>query len=86
MPFNFNPVSVINLLLCIVILILGYLSYKKNKNKVAVYISVAFGLFGFSHLMTLFEVGTDLESILIIIRILAYLLVIVALYKTVFKK
>ncbi|MDD2689345.1 MAG: hypothetical protein PHT41_04265 [Candidatus Omnitrophica bacterium] len=85
MLFNFSSVNLINLSLCIVVLVLGYMSYKKNKNKIAIYISVAFGLFGFSHLMTLFEFGTDLESILIIIRILAYLLVIVALYKTVFK-
>lgn len=85
MFFNFNAVNLINLALCIVVLVLGYMSYKKNKNKIAVYISVAFGLFGFSHLMTLFAFDADLESILIIIRILAYLLVIVALYKTVFK-
>lgn len=86
MVFNFNPVSIINLLLCVIILVLGYVSYRRNKNKIAFYLSISFGLFGISHLMTLFETGTDLEGVFIIIRILAYLLVIVALYKTVFKK
>lgn len=85
MALNWNPIYALNLVLCIIILILGFLGYRRNKNQVALYISMAFGLFGISHLMSLFKGQNNLESILIIIRIIAYLLVIVALYKAAFE-
>lgn len=85
MAFNWNPVYALNLVLCIIILILGFLGYRRNKNQVPLYISIAFGLFGISHLMALFRGEKNPESTLIIIRILAYLLVIVALYKAAFE-
>lgn len=85
MALNWNPIYALNLVLCIIILILGFLGYRRNKNQVTLYISMAFGLFGISHLMSLFKGQNNLESILIIIRIIAYLLVIVALYKAAFE-
>jgi len=42
---------------------------------------VAFGLFAISHLMTLLDMAKALETPLIVIRALAYLTVIFALYK-----
>lgn len=54
MAFNWNPIYTLNLVLCITILILGFLGYKRNKNQVPLYISIAFGLFGISHLMAFF--------------------------------
>jgi len=81
MAFNWDPIYVVNLLLCIVILILGYLSYKKSKDGVPLYVGVAFGFFGISHLMTILGLKLSLESSLIVIRTLGYLLVIFALYK-----
>lgn len=84
MAFNWNPISVLNLVLCIIILILGFLGYKRNKNQVPLYISLAFGLFAISHLFSLFRTGQDMESILIVVRAFAYILVIAALYKAAF--
>lgn len=85
MALNWNPIYALNLVLCIIILILGFLGYRRNKNQVPLYISIAFGLFGISHLMSLFKSQNNLESILITIRIIVYLLVIVALYKAAFE-
>lgn len=85
MALDWNPIYALNLVLCIIILILGFLGYRRNKNQVPLYISIAFGLFGISHLMSLFKGQSNLESILIIIRIIAYLMVIVALYKAAFE-
>jgi len=84
MVFNWNPVSALNLVLCIIILILGFLGYKKNKNQVPFYISIAFGLFAISHLLSLFRTGQNVDTLLIIVRIFAYVLVLVALYKAAF--
>jgi hypothetical protein len=85
MTITWNPIEVLNLTLCIVILILGFLGFTRNRNPVSVYLSIAFGLFGISHLMTLFRGEAVLDSILFITRIVAYLLVIIALYKTAFE-
>ena len=81
MALNWDPITAVNLVLCIIIVILGYWGYKKSKNSVPLYIGIAFGLFGLSHLATLLDLKETLESVLIVIRTLAYLTVIFALYK-----
>ncbi len=79
-----NLVYVVNLLLCIIIVILGYWGYKKGRDFVPLYIGIAFGLFGLSHLAVL--LGVNAETLLIAIRLLAYLIVVYTLYKIAFKK
>ncbi len=75
---NWDPVSLVNLVLCIIIVILGFVGYAKRKDKVPLFIAIAFGFFGLSHLATILSLG--LTTVLIIIRILAYLAVVYALY------
>jgi hypothetical protein len=81
MELNLDPIYVVNLVLCVVILLLGYWGYRKRRTVVPLLIGVAFGLFGISHLLTLFGLAGDWASLLIVIRVLAYLTVIFALYK-----
>ena len=81
MPFNWDPIYMVNLLLCIIIVILGYWGYKKSGSSVPLYIGIAFGLFGLSHLATLLGYRETLKTVLIVVRTLAYLIVIFALYK-----
>ena len=81
MELNLDPIYIVNLVLCIIILFLGYLSYKKSKDMIPLYIGIAFGFFGISHLATLLGLKVTLEYALIAIRTLGYLLVIFALYK-----
>ncbi|MGD2248838.1 MAG: hypothetical protein PVF58_10575 [Candidatus Methanofastidiosia archaeon] len=77
---NLDPIYVVNLLLCIIIVILGYWGYKKSNDNVPLYIAFAFGLFGLSHLSILLGLKETLGTVLIIIRLLAYLTVVYALY------
>ncbi len=86
MMFEWDPLYGVNLVLCIIILLLGLWSYKKKNNEMGLYVGIAFGLFGVSHLATLFGYKDSLEDILIGIRLLAYLLVVVALYRIAIKK
>jgi hypothetical protein len=86
MGFNLDPIYVVNLVLCVAILLLGYWGYRKRRNVVPLLIGVAFGLFGISHLVTLFGLAGDWASVLIVIRVLAYLTVVFALYKYVTAK
>ncbi|MCZ7384925.1 MAG: hypothetical protein O8C67_11145 [Candidatus Methanoperedens sp.] len=85
MAFIWDPITAVNLGLSVIILVLGCWGYKKSNDKVSLYVGIAFGLFGVSHLATLLGLAQSLVSVLIIIRTLAYLIVIFAVYKIAFK-
>ena len=76
----------INLVLCIVILALGIWAFIKKKWDVPLYIGIAFGLFGISHTLTLMGLAASLSAFVIVIRVIGYLLVIVALCRILMKK
>ena len=86
MQFVWDTQYVINLALCIIILIFGIIAWQRSKNLVPLYVGIAFGLFGLSHLATLLSLKTTLDTLLIIIRLLAYLLVTYAVYLMAFRK
>jgi ABC-type Na+ efflux pump permease subunit len=83
---TWDPVTTINFVLCLVILALGIWAYAKKKGDIPLYIGIAFGLFAISHLMTLLGLAAGLTIFLIIIRLIAYLLVVFALYRILAKK
>jgi uncharacterized membrane protein (UPF0136 family) len=74
-----DPVITVNFVFCLIIVILGYLGYKKKHDTLPILIGTAFGLFGISHLLTLLSFSE--ATTLIVIRGLAYLIVIFALYR-----
>ena len=86
MTFTWDPIYGVNLVLCIVIFILGFWGYRKQKETMPLYIGIAFGLFGISHLVTLFDMASSLRDVLIVIRVIAYLIVVFALLIYVRKK
>ena len=86
MSFTWDPITFLNLILSLIILFLGFWNYNKGNDIIPVFIGLAFGLFGLSHLLTLFGLKATLEIFLIIVRTLAYLLVIFAMYKLLTKK
>ena len=77
-------IYVINLVLCVVIFIFGLMGWRKSKKVLPLYIGIAFGLFGLSHLATILGQAAQLEVLLIVIRTLAYLIVVYAVYKAAF--
>ncbi|OGP84174.1 MAG: hypothetical protein A2Z08_02675 [Deltaproteobacteria bacterium RBG_16_54_11] len=79
-----NIMSVINLVLCVVIVIFGLMGWRRSKKIFPLYIGIAFGLFGLSHLATLTGQAAQLEVLLIVIRTAAYLIVAYAVYKVAF--
>ena len=85
MALVLDPVIIVNLIFCIIIVALGIVGYKKVKSTVPLYIAAAFGLFGISHFATILGYASSLTA-LVIIRSLAYLVVIYALYKMAFSK
>ncbi len=81
MAVEWDPILFINLVLCILIVILGVLSARKTNESLPLYIGGAFGLFGISHAATLLGFKVPLTIPLIIIRTIAYLLVVYALFR-----
>lgn len=81
MALEWDPITFVNLVLCIIIVVLGYLGYNRTKNRLPLYVGGAFGLFGVSHTAVLLGYKNLLTYPLIGIRTLAYLLVIYALYR-----
>ena len=81
-----DPIYLVNLILCIIIVVFGYLGFKKAKERWPLYIAISFGLFGLSHLLTLLGLREALTGFLIAIRTIAYLLVAYTLYLAAFKK
>jgi hypothetical protein len=80
MALVLDPIYIVNLTLCIIILLLGVFGYIKKGNPAPLYVGIAFGLFGISHLATILGLKDALEAFLIVIRTVAYLAVIFALY------
>ena len=76
-----DPITFLNLILCIAIVVLGYIGYQRKGSPTALYIGLAFGLFGISHLVFLLGYRDPLEVVLMWIRTLAYFIVAVALMK-----
>ncbi len=92
-------VTIINLILTTVILILGILAFLKRRSDIAqkgskaiaipevsLYIGIAFGLFAVSHALTLAGLATSLQAFIIVIRVIGYLLVMVAPCRILMKK
>ena len=86
MTFTWDPIYMTNLILCVIIFILGCIGYKKNEDKLPLYIGIAFGLFGLSHLSILLGLKETLTTVLIIVRTIAYLTVAFTLYWIAFKR
>ena len=82
---GFDPTTVMNFVLTIIIFVLGVALYGRKKNVMTLYIGIAFGLFAISHLATLLDLAATLTVPLIAVRAIAYIVVILALL-TLWKK
>lgn len=74
-------VTLLNFLLCLAIVALGLLGYRRSKHALPLMLAVVFALFGLSHLMILMGLFDDLEMIVFGIRVAGYALVIYLLYR-----
>lgn len=79
MAMIFDAVTVLNLLFCIIIVGLGYWAYRYKGVRFALYIAISFGLFAITHIAILMGFKSSGVPILVI-RSLAYLVIIYALY------
>jgi len=85
MNYDWDPVYIVNLVLCVVICTLSVIGWRRSGKAFPLYIGIAFALFGVSHLATILGLMESLEAALIAVRTLAYLLVAFALYRLAFR-
>ncbi|MBU4269883.1 hypothetical protein KJ644_01260 [Candidatus Dependentiae bacterium] len=81
MIFLHEPITVINLILCSLTAIFSFFIFRKTKDQFILKIALAFCFFALAHLITLFQLNIILTTPLIIIRTMAYLLIIWGIYK-----
>ncbi len=74
-------VTLANLLLCLAIVALGLLGYRRSRHTLPLMLAVVFALFGLSHLMVLLGLFEELEMAVFAIRIAGYAMVIYLLYR-----
>jgi len=79
-PVNADPVLIVNFLLCLVILVMGFIIYRRKENFSAFMIGIAFGMFGLSHFTQLAGITSVPDVTFILIRVCGYILVIAALW------
>jgi hypothetical protein len=78
---DFDMITSVNLVLCILIIFAGYLAYKKDKGAAWLYIALAFSLFALSHVVTIAGAANQLYEPMVAIRALGYLLVLFGIFK-----
>jgi hypothetical protein len=78
MEWTWDTIVFTNLVLCIAIVAIGYVAWQRARSSVILLVTCAFALFGLSHLASLFGLNDELKTALIVIRIAAYLLVVLA--------
>jgi len=77
--FDFEVMSTVNMVLCIMILAVGCIVYARTKNKVPFHIGVAFGLFAVTHVIAMFGVQCSFVTTVMLIKVFAYLIVLFSL-------
>jgi predicted membrane channel-forming protein YqfA (hemolysin III family) len=78
--------SVLNLVFTIALCAVAIWGYTKRKYDVLLYIAIGYGIFTVAHLLVLIGLAASLNSLLIVLRVVAYLIIIIAVYKLATKK
>ena len=85
MEFLWDPVTILNLVLCVIILALGLVGWRRSGKRFSLFVAIAFGLFGLSHLATILGLKDSFALAMIPVRMIAYLLVVLAVYSVAFR-
>ncbi len=75
-----DPIGMVNFLLNLAIIALGYIGYKKTKWNLYLYMAAAFVVFAIANLAAGLGFGAELLYPLIVMRVVGYLVVLYALY------
>jgi hypothetical protein len=78
--------SILNLVLTAALFGLAVWGYTRNKYNVLLYIAIGYGLFFVAHLLVLVGLSASVNLPLIVIRVVGYIMIIIAVYTLAIKK
>jgi hypothetical protein len=81
-----DGLAILYVVFCFVICGFAIWVYSKKKDDVPLYFGIAYGLFTIERFMNLWTLASGLNTVSIVIRIVAYLFVFFALYRALVKK
>jgi hypothetical protein len=84
--YGYDLFTILNMMICVLILATGSMIYYKTKNKTPFHIGVAFGLFAIGNLIKLFGVQASFVNTVLLVNVFGYLIVLFALYDMTNKK
>jgi hypothetical protein len=84
--YGYDMVTILNIVICVLILVTGAVVYYRTKNKTPFHIGVAFGLFAVGNLIKFFGAQASFVSAIILINVFGYLIVLFALYEMDYKR
>ena len=79
--YGYDLFTMMNMVVCLFILVMGSGVYYKTKNKAPFHIGVAFGLFAVGNLIKIFGVQASFVSTVMLVNMFGYLIVLFALYE-----
>lgn len=77
---SFDPITTLNLILALSVFTMGFVAFRKSKDKVPLCVSIAFGLFALSHMISLSGQGEALFIPSVVFRVIAYASALYAVY------
>lgn len=84
--YGYDMVTILNIVICVLILVSGSWIYYGTKNKAPFHIGVAFGIFAVGNLIKLFGVQASFLSTVTLVNVFGYLIVLFALSEMANKK
>ena len=81
-----DGLEILYVVFCFIICVFGIWVYSKKKDDVPLYFGIAYGLFTVDRLISLLGLTPSWDILGIVLRIVAYLLILFALYRALVKK
>lgn len=85
-----NPLTIINIIFCILIVSISLLQYTKTKNKTYIFISGSFFIFFISHAISITTlpsyIGAYYSTLISMFRTIAYILILIGIHKIINQK
>ena len=79
---SFQQEALLNLIFCVAIVVLAVLQYRHSKTMLPIYLGVSFALFVASYFIVFIGQSVGNEMTLLILRTVAYLIIIVSLVQS----
>ncbi|MDP2796226.1 MAG: PAS domain S-box protein, partial [Methanoregula sp.] len=75
-----DQVDAFSVILSIIICIISLLAFRENRSRMPLYIGIGFAIFGFSYFLALFNASLEIDYLVLLIRMFAFVTVLFAVY------